>query len=104
MSSKKESLLSNPIMLEFARLMSNKTLQNNLKMLNNTLNNGTDEEQIDEMAEKMKYKQSDANHRQYLRRKKMRMIEGIMKRFNLLSKPDQISVIVQLNNMFTGDL
>jgi len=99
-----KSLLNNPILLEFAKLMSNQTLQNNLKMLNKTLSTVPDDDRVDEMAMKRKEKVIDSNHRQYLKRKKNRMIEGIIRRFNILTKPDQISVIITLNNLFTGDL
>jgi hypothetical protein len=60
---------------------------------------------IDEMRinfKKVRKSTKEIKHDHYLKMKKQRMIDGINKRFVLLSKPDQIQVLVQLNNIFLG--
>jgi predicted S18 family serine protease len=99
-------LLHNPVLVELAKLLANKTMQQNLEKLSESISKLPDNEKIREMEENAKKKENEQQRKKryarnaYLKLKQKRTLQAIFQRFQILSKSEQVSCLVQLNNLF----
>jgi hypothetical protein len=103
------NLINNPVLIELAKILANKTMMENLDKLSENIKKMPNNEKIKEMEDKAKKVESEKMRRKryartaYLKIKQKRILLGIYKRFHLLTKSEQVSCIVQLNNIFSED-